>query len=159
MAEADGADTAVTQAPLATPVRERGRRYRLRFWLALILVVVSVLAIIVSCVAVWAHRTVFDTDTYVATVAPLIKDPAVQNDIATTVTDQALTASDLQNRIANVLPDRAAFLAGPITVQIGEFMQKELQQFLASPQAEQAWIRINEAGHERLVAVLRGESK
>ena len=38
-------------------------------------------------------------------------------------------------------------------------MQKELQQFLASPRAEQAWIRVNTVGHERLVAVLRGESK
>ena len=157
MTAGEGADAAVTQALPAT--KPRSKHYRLRFWLAIVLVVLSVLAIIVSCVAVWAHRTVFDTDTYVATVAPLIRDPQVQNDIATSITQQALTASDLQNRIANVLPDRAAFLAGPITLQISEFMQKELQQFLASPRAEQAWVRINEAGHERLVAVLRGESK
>ena len=157
MAASEGAVTEVTEALPAT--KARSKHYRLRFWLAIVLVVLSVLAIIISCVAVWAHRTVFDTDTYVATVAPLIKDPQVQHDIATTITDQALTASDLQNRIANVLPDRAAFLAGPITVQIGDFMQKELQQFLASPRAEQAWIRVNTVGHERLVAVLRGESK
>jgi hypothetical protein len=143
-------------------VRETGARaphYRLRKWLALILVIVAVLAVIVSCVAIWAHRTVLDTDTYVATVAPLIKDPGVQHTLSTYVTDQVLTSTDLQNRIANVLPPRAAFLAGPIAVQIGDLTQRELQKVLASPQAEQAWIGINRVGHEQLVSALRGDNK
>ncbi len=153
-------DSGVTEVTQALPVpKTRSRHYRLRFWLALLLVVVSVIAIIVSCLALWAHRTVYDTDTYVATVAPLIRDPAVQQQLATSITQQAITATDLETRIANVLPDRAKFLAGPITVQIQGFIQKELQKFLASPRAEQAWIAINRKGHEALINVLSGNSK
>jgi hypothetical protein len=159
MPPADNADTAVTQAlPTAETTRPRGARYRLRYWMALLLVVVSVLAIVVSTIAIWAHESVFDTDKYVATVAPLIRDPEVQESIAVNVTDQAITASDLQTRIADVLPDRAAFLAGPITEQIRGYVENGVQRFLATPQAEELWIRINEVGHERIVAVLRGES-
>lgn len=159
MANDEDAVTEVTQAaPAATGTRDRSPRTRLRSWLAIVLVVLSVLAVITAATAVWAHRTVFDTDRYVATVAPLINDPAVRQSIAAQATDRALEASDLQARVADVLPDRATFLAGPITLQIRDFVEKELAQFLASPRAEELWIKVNEAGHERAVAILRGES-
>ena len=56
-----------------------------------------------------------NTDSYVSTVAPLAKDPAVTAELARIATDQVFTALDPQPTIAAALPPKAAFLAGPIT--------------------------------------------
>ena len=46
----------------------------------------------VSVPAVWSARTVLNTDRYVATVEPLADDPAVQQAIATRLTDEVFAA-------------------------------------------------------------------
>ena len=46
-----------------------------RKWIAVLLVVVSSIFVLISVVAVWAHRTVFDTDAFMATIEPAIEDP------------------------------------------------------------------------------------
>ena len=83
----------------------------------------------------------------------------MQKSIADYTTDQVITATDLQARIQKVLPSRAEFLAGPITVQIADVVRTQLQRFLATPQAAKAWDTINRVGHDQLVSILRGENK
>ena len=51
------------------------RAPRLRTGVAAFLVVASVLAVLVSALALWTHGLVFDTDTYVGVVAPVLDDP------------------------------------------------------------------------------------
>ena len=50
-------------------------RSRPRKWIAVLLVVVSSIFVVISAVAVWAHRTIFDTDVFMATVEPALEDP------------------------------------------------------------------------------------
>ncbi len=52
------------------------------------LVVLTSIAILTSAVGVWAHRTLLNTDSWVATVGPLAKDPAVTDAVATQVTNE-----------------------------------------------------------------------
>jgi hypothetical protein len=132
---------------------------RLRRWLVGLLVVVACLAVLASTLAIWAHTLVFNTDRWVEVVAPIGKDPAVTQKASVYLTDRAIEASDLQNRIAEALPPRAAFLAAPITEQVRTFTQERLLQVLRDPRVYDLWVKLNRVAHEHLIAVLRGESK
>ena len=64
-----------------------------------ILVILAVIVFTVSVPAAWGARTVLNTDRYVATVAPLADDPAVQQAIATRLTDEVFAALNVQEVI------------------------------------------------------------
>ena len=98
------------------------RAPRVRAWLALILVIMAVVAVIVSCVALWSSDLVFNTDTYVKTIAPVADDPQVRHAVSVYVTDKAIAATDLNTRIENALPSDAKVLATPLTSQLRGFL-------------------------------------
>lgn len=97
----------MTQAP-SSPAP---RRDRIRARLAVVLVVLSSLLVIVSTVAVWAHRTAFDTDGFMSTVEPALDDPALYAALSDTVAEQALDVLDLDNRVADRLTELDESLA------------------------------------------------
>ncbi len=131
---------------------------RLRRWLVGLLVVVACLAVLAAALAIWAHTLVFNTDKWVEVVAPIGKDPEVTQAASVYLTDKAIEASDLESRIAEALPTRAAFLAAPLTEQVRTFTQERVLQLLRDPRVYDLWVQLNAKAHERLVAVLRGES-
>lgn len=61
-------------------------RQRWRSLVATLLIVIGCILAPLAGVAVWAKSQVTDTDRYVATVAPLASDPAIQNAVADKVT-------------------------------------------------------------------------
>lgn len=132
---------------------------RLRRWLVGLLVVLACLGVLLSALAVWTHTLVFNTDRWVKVVAPVGKDPKVTQAASVYLTNKAIEASDLQNRIANALPPRASYLAGPITEQVRAFVQPRVLKLLQDPRTYDLWVKLNQLAHEQLVAVLRGDSK
>jgi hypothetical protein len=101
------------------------KRRRLRRVLTPILVALSIIVFTVTVPAAWGARTVLNTDRYVATVAPLADDPAVQASIATKLTDQVFLALDVEGTISDALAgldERATVLAGPLTNAVHGFV-------------------------------------
>jgi hypothetical protein len=147
----------------ADPEGSRPRRGRFRGFLVGLLVVLTCLSIVIATIGVWANRTVWNTDRYVALVAPLASDPAVQAGLSVKLTDAAFTALDVQQRIsdalANVkgLPTEVAFLAGPVAAGAKNLIQEQVQKFLASQTFQDLWVQVNTAAHEKLVALLNGD--
>ena len=97
----------------AKPVKRR----RLRRIFTPILVALSIIVFTITVPAAWGARTVLNTDRYVATVAPLAEDPAVQESIATKVTDQVFLALNVEQTLSDVLAsigERATVLAAPL---------------------------------------------
>lgn len=90
-------------------------RLRLRSWVAVILVVLTSLSLALSTVSVWTHRTLFDTDQFMELVDGAIDDPALAAALSTEVSDQVLTALDLQTRVSNALDRLDAALSGALT--------------------------------------------
>jgi hypothetical protein len=136
----------------------RVRKHWLRRIVAALLVLVFALLLPLASTLAWAHRTVFDTDRYLATVAPLGSNPVVTTAVARTLTDQVYAAIDPQPAIAAALPPRAAFLAGPISGQVKTFLGESLQKTLTSPEFASFWTDANRFAHAQLVAVLKDES-
>jgi hypothetical protein len=135
------------------------RRRRAARITATILTVLAVLVFAVVVPGTWARRTLLNTDRYVATVAPLASDPAVQEYLARTVTEQVFVALDIQTRLAGVLRERAprlAFLAGPIATGVEGFVKDQLQTIFGSEAFATAWEEANRFVHTQLIAVLEG---
>ena len=77
---------------------------------SIVLMVVAALLAPLSALATWSNATLLDTDEYVAMVAPLAEDPAVQDEISRRITDAVFEALDVEERTATTLA--ACMLAG-----------------------------------------------
>ncbi len=121
------------------------------------LVALSCILVLLSATVVWAHRTVLNTDTFVGTVAPVFKNPAVTSAVAVRATDELFTELNLQARLRAALPPKASFAAVPITNATKGFVAGELAKVLASPQFQAVWTGTLTVTHQQLVAVLRGQ--
>lgn len=140
--------------------RGPGRGRRVLVW---ILVVLTCISLILATIGVWANRTVWNTDRYVALVEPLASDPAVQQALAAKLTDAAFTALNVQQRVSDVLgqikglPAEAAFLSGPIAAGAKDLIQRQVQAFVSSQTFQDLWVQVNTVAHQKLVALLNGD--
>jgi hypothetical protein len=135
------------------------RRRRASRIAATTLVAIAVLVFAVVVPGTWARRTLLDTDRYVATVAPLAREPAVQEYLARTLTAELFDALDVQDRLSSSLEARApriVFLAGPIANAVEGFVRDRLQTILGSESFASMWEEANRFVHAQLVAALEG---
>jgi hypothetical protein len=139
---------------------------RLRRRLTGLLVVLTVISLVTTVVAVWARAVVLDTNRFVATVGPVIDDPAVQSALSVRLTDSIMTSLQIEERVstalANVgdgeLPISPALLAGPIAQGIEDALLKRTRQLFASDAVSTIWTQALRTAHARAVALLRGDA-
>lgn len=130
---------------------------RMRRTVVVVLVVLSYLCLAAGIPAFWAHNVVLDTDRYVEIVGPIGQDPAVVSFLAERMTDELFAALDAEQVVAEALPERAKFLAGPLTNAVQGFVRDEVQKILASDQFVRLWVETNRFAQTQIEAVLRGE--
>jgi hypothetical protein len=138
------------------------RRHRMRRILTPILVVLTVLVFTATVPAAWGRRTILNTDRYVATVAPLAEDPAVQESIATKVTAQIFATLDVETTISDALAgldERATVLAAPMTNAIQGFVQEQVLRVVQSDAFATFWTEANRFVHTQVMAILRGDTE
>ncbi len=148
---ADEADARRSTARRGDEARRRrsslpASRARLRRILVGLLVFLSCLAVVVTGLTIWAHYTVMNTDGYMNLVGPIGKDPEAIKNLSGYIGDQAVIATDLQQRVTDALPEQAQFFAGPITSAVADFITKGAQKVLSTPQAYDLWLKINRLG-------------
>jgi hypothetical protein len=119
--------------------------------------------------AVWTRNQVTNTDRYVATVAPLADDPAIQNAIADQITAQVFNYIDVQgltNQAVDVLAERdltpalaaqLRALAVPIANGVLSFTRSQVGKVVESDAFADAWVQANRVAHQELVKALTGE--
>jgi hypothetical protein len=137
------------------------KRRRLRRILTPILVALSIIVFTVTVPAAWGARTVLNTDRYVATVAPLADDPAVQASIATKLTDQVFLALNVEGTLSDALAtlgERATVLAGPLTTAMRGFVRDQVEKVVASDAFKTFWVEANRFVHTQVLAILRGDT-
>ena len=145
----------------------RGGRQRWRTVVAAVLIVVGCVLAPLSVVAVWTRNQVTDTDRYVATVAPLADDPAIQAAIADQITAQVFTYIDvpgLTNQAVDALAARGLnpvletqLRAVPIANGVQSFTRSQVGRVVESDAFADAWVQANRVAHAELVAALTGE--
>lgn len=152
-------EVAALRGTLDTRQRRRLLVHRSRAILAAVLVALAGFGVVLSVIGIWGSRTVFDTDRWVATVAPLPKDPQVNAAVAAYLTNELHKRLNLQQRVADALPSDAAFLAAPVGDQVRDFLQQTTQRLLATPQFQALWEDANRRAQPKLVAILENRSE
>ncbi|MFI1395837.1 hypothetical protein [Streptomyces sp. NPDC020681] len=145
------------------------QHHRVRSVLSAVLVVLAALLSILSVVAVWANSIVGDTDRYVATVAPLAEDPAVQTAVTNRATTAILAQIDVEALVQELsaaaaergVPPRAAQLidglTGPIESGLKELVSSTVRRIVSSEAFDTLWINANRAAHSTLNKALTGK--
>lgn len=148
-----------SETPAATKPAEAAQAGKLPLWRRIVVSVLVVLVCVLAPVAVlgvWVRNTVLHTDQYVDTMAPLANDPAVQDAVATRVTNTLIEETDLEDRITAALPTRAKRLAPVILGGAEQIVHDATLTIVQSNQFETLWRELNRRAHKRVVAVLLG---
>jgi len=120
-----------------------------RSFAAIICIVLAALLTTPAAIAFWGQRTLNDAQRYVATVGPLVNSPAVQNAIATKVTDaiqKQVNVEQIVNDVfAGVISDRPRLkeLVGPLAGAVNGLIDNQVHAFVASDTFADLWVRVN----------------
>jgi hypothetical protein len=148
------------------------RRRRHFSWRALVAVILIVLGCVLApeaVVGVWAGNLISNTDRYVATVQPLIDDPAIQNVLTDKITNQITSRLDvtgLVNQASTQLNSKgltriSSLLTtfGPqIASSVNGFIHSTVHSIITSHAMAVAWVQVNTIAHQSLVNVLSGQN-
>jgi hypothetical protein len=174
------------EGPIAEPPTEdEGSSHWVRPVASWVLAVLASVAIAAAVLAVWIHETVLNTDNFVEVVAPALESEAVQAATADYLSEQVITALDLENRIETTITgvgdqltdaiadalelgpaQRArlenldlglADLAGPISFGLESRITDRITEFVSAPETTELLIRLVTVAHERTVFLLREE--
>jgi hypothetical protein len=118
---------------------------------AVLLVLVAILTPLCA-LAVWADREIGDTDGYVAAMAPLASDPAVQNAVAVRITDEVMQKIDV-----------GPFDVGPFDVRpfqegVRGLLYEAVMSFSGTDSYKTAWNTVNGAAHTAVEQALTSDS-
>jgi hypothetical protein len=161
MSEMDSADTpggvvaGVSEAE-ETP-RSGPRAARTRRITAWVLVVLASLLIPISVISVWAIRTVTNTDQYVATLAPLARNPVIVNHLAEKATDELFSTHIVQDKVTAALGEKAKPIITPIVAEIHAYVYGLALKVFESPKFGQLWDTLNRHTHDAVIDVLTGK--
>ena len=129
----------------------RRRRFSWRTPVSIVLIVLGCILGPVAVLGVWAGTEVQDTGRWVATVEPLIHDPAIQNVLTDKITNEITSQLNLNGVItqaatetgARGLPRISSLLTtfGPqITSSITGFIHSTVHTVIASQAMANAWV-------------------
>jgi hypothetical protein len=158
MESGETAGVAVAATPEAEALPGRGPRVpRTRKITAWILVVLVSLLIPISVISVWAIRTVTNTDQYVATLAPMARNPVIVDHLAQRATDELFSNNFVQDKVTAVLPAKAKPIVTPIVAQVHNYVYGLALKVFSSPRFGQLWDGLNRHTHDAVIDVLTGK--
>lgn len=153
-------------SPPPEPTVKPGSGQRWRGPVSTVLGILAGLALVAAVIAGYAGSLVSSTDRYVATVGPVIQDPAVQADLSGQISDQITSRMDISSTIQDEVAQRsdtraAQGLASVLGPRIAERTNNLIEQTVSKAVASQAfavmWTDANRAAHQVLVRALEDE--
>jgi uncharacterized BrkB/YihY/UPF0761 family membrane protein len=146
--------------PEKTGKRRRTRKpHRGRRIAAMVLVILAAIVSVIMMVSLWAHDFLLNTDTFVATVTPVLEDPQVTQRMGQIVAEKTIELTDAEARLEEVLPPRLTFIAAPIVGQVEQQLAKTTTRLLRSERGQAAWENILRFTHKSVIALLTDQSK
>jgi hypothetical protein len=148
--------------------KARRRRISWRTPVAILLIVLGCVLAPISVLGVWAGSQVSNTGRWVATVEPLIHDPAIQNALTEKITAQVTKQVDVPGLInqastqlnAKGLPRISSLLttfSPQIDSAVNGFVTSVVHSVITSQAAANTWVQVNTVAHRGLVKVLSGQ--
>ncbi|WP_338693895.1 hypothetical protein V2W30_04735 [Streptomyces sp. Q6] len=137
-----------------TERRRRARTFVVRRTIAAVLIALVAVLAVTSVVGLWGSRTTLDTDRWIATVGPLPEDPEVNAAVSTYLSNEIFDQLDVEQRLSESLPPRAAFLAAPVTGAVHDYLRDSISRLIATDRFQELWRATNRFAHARIIAVL-----
>ncbi len=163
--ERDDARQATQAPPRPSGPRHPGLARRI---VAIVLVVLTAVLAFAAVPAMYLRSEILDTDRYVATVAPLASDPAIQAEITDKVTQQITDSVDFEaitrdalNELSKTAPRVAAVITGlapVIAEQTKNLIHSTVSNFVTTPQFQDLWIQVNRVAHQGIVNLATGNT-
>jgi hypothetical protein len=119
--------------------------------------VIAALTVSLAVDAFWLHDRIFNTDSFVEALAPLPRDPAVSTAVATRTVEAISDAGNAEAKVADVLPDRLAFLAPDFTGLIEDRVFGITMDLVESDAFSAAWVTGLTAVHSVIIGILEGD--
>ncbi len=136
--------------------KKKGRLRTITSW---VLLVLACLMAVLSVVVIYARNTVLDTNTFVATVGPLSRSPAVQAEVAHRVSTQVTQGIDVQGRIKAFLPSQLDFIAAPVATASQTAVNEATLKVVQSSQFQRLWLASIKNSHQQVVQLLTGSTE
>jgi hypothetical protein len=144
------------------------RRFSWRAFFATILIVLGCVLAPIAVVGVWAGNQITDTGRYVATVQPLIDDPAIQNVLTDRITNEIISqlnltgtvdqaAAQLQSRGLTRISTLLTTFGPQITSAVTGFIHSTVHTVISSQAMANAWVQVNTIAHQSVVKLLSGQ--
>lgn len=145
-------------------------RHRLRAAVVVVFLVTGALLLPIAAVTSWARVVLTDTDTFVATYAPLARDPQVQayitNEVVTTIDNRVQIDQKVDELVAGLTPlmaDRPAAVAAlnalrqPAADGVRSAITRATSEVVASEAFASTWEEALRLSHQGAVNALEGD--
>ncbi len=142
---------------VATDLLSRERLLKQRWGIAIAFVVLTMVGVVASVSSWWAHRVLFDTDTWMETVGPIGTNEVVTDALSDRFSTVLIDWIDAENRLEGLLPPILAPLASYGSGFINDAIVRETDEFFASELYANSWYQVNETAHSTAVAIIRDE--
>ena len=126
---------------------------------ARILTVVGVLLVVVSIAANFVERQALGKSDFQETARQLIADPAIQQYVAASLTDQLFAYVDVQGELEQSLPESQKALAGPIAGSMRPLSERLALRLLQRPRFQRVWVTALTASQQQVVRLLDDKAK
>jgi hypothetical protein len=117
------------------------------------------LLVAVSIAANFVQRQALDTNAFKETAHRLIDDDAIQDDIASNLTDQLYTRVDVQAELQRVLPSEQQGLAGPVAGALRPLANRLAKEIVQRPRFQDGIVAALGLAQGRVAKLLEQESR
>jgi hypothetical protein len=131
---------------------------RIRVIAAITLAVVAVVLGSMAVDAFWLHQRIFNTDSFVESLAPLPQDPVVTTAIATRTVEVLSASGTAESRVADLLPERLAFLSPNVSDLVEEKVFDAAETIVSSEEFARVWSAGLERTHAAIIGILDGDA-
>jgi len=146
----------------------RRRHFSWRATVSIVLIVLGCVIAPVAVLGVWAGNEVSNTGRWVATVEPLIHDPAIQNVLTDKITNEItsqlnLTAvinqanAQLNSKGLTRISSLLTTFGPQITSAVTGFIHSTVHTVITSQAVANIWVQVNTIAHQAIVKVLSGQ--
>lgn len=141
----------------STPTAHRPGRARGA--VAVLLAILAVVASVLALMSVWTFRTLNSTDLFVNRVGVIIENPAVAQEIGDKAATQLVSAIDVEEKLAEVLPPKAAkAIATPVASGMERYLSEATTSLIGTERFQQAWEKSLAVSHTLAIDLLSGKS-
>ena len=143
-------------APEGPGSPEAKHRHRAIVWP---LIVLASVVLVLSIIANWVQREALDTNQIKNTTDQIVKDPDVQQALATYTVDQLYASVDVQGQIEKELPSAAKPLALPVAAATRQLATNAAERALASPQVQSLVSTAVAGAQQRFVSLIEDKGE